>query len=140
MARPFSNGIGSDKRQQAVAAGRRSGFELDFESAATAAGASLAYEPTRLNYFVSASYTPDWLVTPLTLPAFYVETKGYFTDADRQKLLRVKQSNPGLDLRIVFQSNPHRPCRKGGKLTWSQWCDRNGFPWALKVMPEEWLT
>lgn len=140
MARPFSNGLGSDKRQRAVAAGRRSGFELDFESAAIAAGAQIVYEPERINYFVSSTYTPDWRVTPLTQPAFYVETKGYFTDSDRQKLLCVKQSNPGIDIRLVFQSNPHRPLRKGAKLTWSGWCDRNGFKWAVKTMPEEWLT
>lgn len=78
-------------------------------------------------------YTPDF-----RLPnGVFVETKGRFLVADRQKHLFVKAQRPDLDIRFVF-SNPHAPINKGSKTTYAIWCERHGFKWATRLIPPEW--
>ena len=86
----------------------------------------LQYEPIKIPYVVTHSYTPDW-VDPATGKIF--ETKGRFTSADRSKHKYLKQQHPNLDVTIVFQ-RPHTPIRKGSKTTYAQWCVKNGIKWA----------
>jgi hypothetical protein len=45
-------------------------------------------------------------------------------------MLAVKSENPGIDLRLLFQ----RTNRKG-----QVWCNKHGFKWAVKFVPDEWL-
>jgi hypothetical protein len=52
----------------------------------------------------------------------------------------VKQANPDVDIRFVFQS-PFNKINKGSKTTYAAWAERNGFPWcAYHSIPIEWLT
>lgn len=102
------------------------------------AGVSFGYETLKVSFTVparQARYTPDFECGPVIL-----EAKGYFRKTtDRQRLIQVKDSNPGLDLRIVFQ-DANKPIYKGSKTTYGQWATDHGFLWADKgVVPEEWL-
>ena len=139
MPRAYSNGVGSKVRRKAREAGYRSGFEEALGAQLAASGVEHTYEPEQIHYYISAAYTPDWKITTPSGTTFYIEAKGFFTDADRQKLLRVKQNHPGIDIRLIFQSSPYRPLRRGAKMTWAQWCEKNGFPYGVGSIPEEWL-
>lgn len=99
----------------------RSKFEHTFAS--TYPG--LAYEQDKLKYVIPASkhnYTPDFKVND----KLYCETKGLWKPADRKKLQLVKESNPDVEVIMVFM----KPDLKAtGKLTYAQWCEKNGFRW-----------
>jgi hypothetical protein len=50
----------------------------------------------------------------------------------------VKRCHPDLDIRFVFQQN--KKCRKGGKMTYTDWAKRYGFPCAVGEIPKSWFT
>jgi hypothetical protein len=80
------------------------------------------------------TYTPDF-----KLPnGIIVETKGRFVTADRQKHLLVKAQHPDLDIRFVF-SNSRARISKGSPTSYAMWCDKNGFRYADKFIPQAWL-
>lgn len=79
-------------------------------------------------------YTPDFLLPGGIL----VETKGKFSSQNRTKMLAVKESNPDEDIRMLFMRNNYLTKKKAG--TYGDWCDRNGFKWAVGRVPEEWLN
>jgi len=79
-------------------------------------------------------YTPDFLLPN----GIIIETKGRFTPADRMKHLAIQKQHPNLDIRFVF-SNSKSKLRKGAKTTYADWCDKNGFLYADKDVPQEWL-
>ena len=68
-----------------------------------------------------------------------METKGRFTVSDRQKHLLIKEQQPELDIRFVF-SNQNAKLYKGSKTTYAQWCEKNGFQYAHKTIPDDWLS
>ena len=68
-----------------------------------------------------------------------IETKGRFMTADRKKHLLIKKQHPDLDVRFVF-SNPNQKLYKGAKSTAAQWCEKYGFKYAKKSIPEEWFN
>ncbi len=79
-------------------------------------------------------YTPDF-----PLPnGIIIETKGRFLPADRQKHLLVKAQHPEKDIRFVF-TRSKTPISKGSKTTYADWCEKNGFRYADKTVPEAWL-
>ena len=99
---------------------------------------TVQYEFFKLVYTKPAKpskYTPDF---PL-LNCIVVETKGRFVTADRQKHILIKQQHPGLDLRFVFD-NPKQRISKTSKTTYAMWCEKNGFKFAKKLIPQEWLS
>ena len=65
-------------------------------------------------------------------------TKGRFVLEDRKKHLLVKQQHPELDIRFVF-SNSKNKINKKSKTTYADWCEKNGFKYADKVIPDEWF-
>lgn len=67
-----------------------------------------------------------------------IEAKGLFETKDRQKHLLIKKQYPHLDIRFVFQ-NPKNTLYKGSKTTYADWCDKNGFKWATKLIPATWF-
>lgn len=79
-------------------------------------------------------YTPDFVFPN----GMFVETKGRFTSANRTKMLDVKKSNPDADIRMLFMANNYLTKKKAG--TYGEWCDRNGFRWAVGRVPEEWFN
>lgn len=80
------------------------------------------------------TYTPDFQLDN----GIIIETKGMFDSEDRRKHLEVKKQHPHLDIRFVF-SNAKGKLYKGSKTSYADWCDKNGFLWAHRVIPEEWL-
>tara|TARA_Y100001968_G_C19439248_1_gene761604 strand:+ start:3177 stop:3527 length:351 start_codon:yes stop_codon:yes gene_type:complete len=98
-------------------------------------GIDYEYEPTKVSYQIQHFYTPDFLLPNHV----YLETKGYWDPADRRKMKAVKEQNPDLDIRMVFQ-NPYNKISKKSKTTYAQWCERHGIPWTSWVnIPMEWL-
>lgn len=117
--------------------GFRSGLEEKVAKALKEQGIDPKYEEEKIVYTVpsrKATYTPDF-----RLPnGIYVETKGRFVVADRQKHLFIKAQHPELDIRFVF-SNSNAKISKTSKTTYAMWCEQHGFKYADKVIPQEWI-
>ena len=113
----------------------RSKLEESVASLLEGLGVSYEYESEKLSYTISHNYTPDF-----SLPNYvYLETKGYWAPEDRRKVLAVKRDNPGIDLRMVFQS-PYNKISKRSKTTYAKWCDKHDIPWtAYHNIPIDWL-
>jgi len=58
--------------------------------------------------------------------------------ADRQKHVLIKKQLPNLDLRFLFQ-NANAKLYKGSKTSYADFCMKNGFEWAHKRIPSEWI-
>jgi len=43
------------------------------------------------------------------------------------------------DIRFVFSSSKAK-IRKGSKTSYADWCNKNGFLYADKLIPEEWFN
>lgn len=116
----------------------RSGLEEKIVGQIEALGGTCQFESFKLAYKVpmrDASYTPD-----LLLPnGIIIETKGLFQTDDRKKMKLVKEQHPKLDIRFIF-SNANAKIAKQSKTTYAKWADTNGFPWAHRNLPKEWLT
>ena len=116
--------------------GYRSGLEVKVSDQLKEAGIDFEYESFKIEYQVQEfrKYTPDF-----RLPnGIIVETKGRFVAADRKKHLLIQKQHPELDIRFVF-SNSKAKLNKGAKSTYAEWCDKYGFLYANKWIPEEWL-
>lgn len=119
----------------------RSGFEtrqiLDLEQREIA----YSYESEKIDYLPIPKwrrYTPDIVLVKRDTSKMYIEIKGYFSTADRMKHLSIHRHDPRLDIRFVFQ-NAQNKIYKGSKTTYSDWCDKQGFRWANKRIPDEWI-
>lgn len=126
------------KRQAARIKGYRSGLEETVDESLKAKGINGQYEQHKISYIKPATshkYTPDF-----KLPnGIYVETKGRFTTADRKKHLLIKDQYPDLDIRFLFYNANNRLSKKS-KTTYAEWCDKNGFKYAEKEIPDSWLA
>ena len=80
------------------------------------------------------TYTPDFLLDN----GIICETKGQFDSEDRYKHTCIRQQHPELDIRFVF-SNAKAKLYKGSKSTYTDWCEKNDFKYAHRVVPESWL-
>lgn len=119
------------------ALGFRSGLEEKIAASLEARGIPFSFETMTVTYTKPAKparYTPDFVLPN----GVVVETKGRFVTADRQKHLMVKAQHPELDIRFVF-SNPNTRISKTSKTTYADWCEKNGFKYAAKDVPDEWL-
>jgi len=117
--------------------GFKSGLEETISQQIESKGIKVEYETEKVPYIIPASnhtYSPDF-----KLPnGIRVETKGRFVAADRKKHLLVKAQNPTLDIRFVF-SNSKNKITKNSKTTYADWCEKNGYKYADKVIPEDWF-
>lgn len=126
----------------------KSGLERTVANQLEAEGLSYEHEKHKFTYNVPSKdhkYTPDF-----KLGDIFIETKGGFgygptrfsggnPAEQRQKLILVKQQNPGLDLRIVFQRASTK-IYKGSPTTYAKWATDNNIPYADKgVVPQEWI-
>ena len=107
-------------------------------------GVNFDYESERLDYTVTGRYVPDFIIQTRRGKTLYIETKGNgrsFDGPTRRKMVAVKQQHPDKDIRIVFYSDGAiGPKRKdGSRLRQSEWADKNGFKWAIREIPQEWL-
>lgn len=130
----------SSTRARAIAAGYRSGLEECTSRQIKESGLEVLFETDKVAFEWPArlaKYTPDFKL-PKPGGFFYIETKGRFTVADRQKHLLIKDQCPEIDLRFVF-SNAKAKLYKGSPTSLAMWCDKHGFKWAHKTIPDEWL-
>ena len=113
----------------------RSGLEERVADLLSGLGVSYEYESEKISYVIQHHYTPDFILPNHTV----LECKGYWDAADRRKIKKVKEDNPDLDLRMVFQS-PYNTISKKSKTTYAQWCERHGIPWThFHDIPLDWL-
>jgi hypothetical protein len=118
----------------------RSGLERRVAAQLEKEGVTFEYETLKVHFEIparKARYTPDFPCAG----DIVLETKGYFrTAADRQRLILVKECNPDLDLRLVFQ-DANKPIYKGSPTSYAKWATDHGFKWADKgIVPAAWIT
>lgn len=127
----------ADLKAVGIKEGFRSGLEDQVSAQLKRHGIDAGYETLKVRYVVpekSHTYTPDF-----ALPnGVIIETKGRFVTADRQKHVLIKKQRPDLDIRFVF-SNPMARISKASKTTYASWCEKHGFQYAAKFIPEEWM-
>ena len=126
------------KRSNGNADGWRSGLEKKVAAALDAAAIPFQYEKRVIKYTSPPKdhrYTPDFEILS---NGIIVETKGRFVAKDREKHLLVKAQHPELDIRFVF-SNSSTKLYKGSPTSYADWCEKNGFKYADKVIPASWL-
>ena len=120
----------------ALKAGYRSGFEDTVAKELTAKGVEYTYEKEKIKWvdLKVRTYTPDFVLGN----GIIIETKGRFVANDRRKHKEIKKQFPDLDIRFVFQ-NSRAKLYKGAKSSYGDWCDKYGFVYADKSIPDEWL-
>lgn len=136
MPKPTARRRTSETR--ALAEGYRSGLEGANAAHLKAHGIEPKFETRKVPYSQPAkkrTYTPDFAELP---SGIIIETKGRFTTEDRQKHLWIKEQHPSLDIRFVF-SNSRTKIRKGSPTTYGMWCEKYGFLYADKLIPESWM-
>lgn len=85
-----------------------------------------------------STYRPDFRIPGKDGSIIYIETKGRWLVEDRQKHLLIREQHPDIDIRFVF-SNANARLYKGSPTTYAMWCDKFGFQYANKTIPESWL-
>ncbi len=102
----------------------RSKFEARL--AACSAFANAEYEAYQFAY----PQPEAWYLLDFKLPnGIAIEAKGFFSAADRMKMLAVRKHHPTLDLRLVLQT-PYKTLSKDSMTTYAAWCEKKGFPWC----------
>ena len=127
----------SERRRHAIKNGYRSGLEDDIAKDLKDRGVGFEYEKLKVQWQLleNKTYTPDF-----KLPnGIIIESKGRFVQADRKKHLIIQDQHPFLDIRFVF-SNSRSKLYKGAKSTYGDWCNKHGFLYADKRIPDEWLV
>ena len=116
----------------------RSGLEERIAKQLEDLGVSYNYETLTIQYTKPEErgrYTPDF-----QLPnGIIIEGKGQFVTSDRKKhkLIKAEFGNK-YDIRFVF-SNPKARIGKKSKTTYADWCNKFGFKYAAKDIPQEWI-
>ena len=127
----------SERRRHAIKNGYRSGLEDDIAKDLKDRGVNFEYEKLKVQWQLleNKTYTLDF-----KLPnGIIIESKGRFVQADRKKHLIIQDQHPFLDIRFVF-SNSRSKLYKGAKSTYGDWCNKHGFLYADKRIPDEWLV
>ena len=128
--------------ERGVRYGYRSGLEKQIASQIKSKKLPVIYETDRIAYEIpsrQSKYTPDFKLTKSDGGILYIETKGLWTVDSRQKHILIKDQHPDIDIRFVF-SNQNAKLYKGSKTTYASWCSKNGFRFAHKWIPDEWLA
>jgi hypothetical protein len=130
-------------RRVAAKYGFRSGLETIIDTKLKEEQVSSEYEKHSINYIKPATnhkYTPDFKITNSAGQIIYLESKGRWVLADRQKMKLIKEQYPELDIRIIFQ-NPDMKISKKSKTTYGQIATKLGYTWCdyRQGIPAEWL-
>jgi hypothetical protein len=129
------------RNQVAIKHGFRSGLEDNVNDMLKEQNKSFSYESEKISYIqpeTKHNYTPDFVLNRMDGNKMYIETKGRWVKTDRLKFDLIFQQYPDIDIRFVFQ-NPNAKLYKGSKTTYAQYCDKKGWLWAKKEIPEDWL-
>lgn len=107
----------------------RNKFEKKLHAQLKKAKAKFSYESEKIPYVISGHYIPDFVVkTPKG--TLYIEAKGYLRPEHKRKMVAVRKQHPAHDIKIVFYAFKRKDIA---------WAERNGFPWAVANIPEDWL-
>jgi len=113
----------------------RSKFEQQTVQKLLAKGVEFEYEAWEIRYTTKHTYTPD-----IVLPnGIIIELKGYFKPTDRTLHKAVKEQHPKLDIRFVFMNSKNKIHSKTNT-TYGDWCSKNGFQYADREIPMEWIN
>lgn len=118
----------------------RSGLEADQGLILDDMGAAYRYEEVSVHYLdepKKRKYTPDFILKKLDGSLMVIETKGWWQTADRQKHVAIKKQHPDLDIRFVF-TNENNKIRKGSKTSYGDFCEKHGWLYSSKRIPQEW--
>ena len=123
-------------RRDAIKHGYRSGLEHTISVYLTELKQKYKYEALKIEWedLTYRTYTPDFIINNRKI----IETKGRFLSADRKKHKAIKKQHPDLDIRFVF-TNSRSKLQKGAKSSYGQWCDKHGFRYYDRIIPEDWL-
>jgi len=95
------------------------------------------YEPGAYPYTIERKYTPDFVRENGDFDDDdWIEVKGYFRPGDTAKYKALRKDYPNARLMFCF-SHPHKPVRKGAKLTMAQWAEKEGWEWTTPDAIEE---
>ena len=116
--------------------GYRSGLELKVSQYLDNKKIVFKYEAIKIEWedLAYRTYTPDFVLPNNII----IEVKGRFITQDRRKHREIKRQHPHLDIRFVFE-NSKRKLYKGAKTTYKEWCERYGFLYYDRIIPESWL-
>lgn len=117
--------------------GFRSGLEERIAEDLTSKGVGFTFEEMVIRYVKPekpSTYKPDFKLDN----GIIIESKGRFLTEDRQKHLLVQKQHPEHDIRFVF-SNSKTKISKRSKTTYADWCEKHGFLYADKEIPDAWL-
>ena len=128
---------GSHRRNRSRLTKFRNKFETKIGSGLDLKGVPHDYEQRTIEYTQTRKYKPDFLLESSDGKQMIIEAKGLFEAEDRRKHVDVKKQHPELDIRFVFYAD--YKLRKGAKSTYSQWCDKHGFKYAIGDIPNSWL-
>lgn len=79
-------------------------------------------------------YTPDFFLPN----GIVIEAKGKFVARERTKILAVMETNPELDLRMMFQRD--NKLTKRSTTRYSEWCDRHNIRYHIGTdIPIDWI-
>lgn len=113
----------------------RSQFEMNVAKRFDALGIPYEHEKHRLVYDKPTEYLPDFKVGNI-----YIEAKGFLDARSRSLLIAVKESNPDVEICILFQKADRLLSKAKKALTYGQWASRHGFRWAEGTkIPSLWL-
>jgi hypothetical protein len=124
-------------KQIGVRYGFRSGLEEKIADQLNKMEIPFEYENITIKYLKPAKasrYTPDFVLHN----GIIIETKGRFMVDDRQKHLLIKEQHPDLDIRFVFTGSRSK-ISKTSNTTYADWCNKHGFLYADKFIPDAWL-
>jgi len=103
----------------------RSGFEGRYAKHLKASGIKAKHEPIKLPYVLQKNYIPDFVLED----GYIHEAKGRFTAVDRAKMIAVRDANPGIKIKMIFQRDNY--LTKSKAMRYSGWCERNGFEYEV---------
>lgn len=135
----LSNRKAHGKNKETNKSPYKSKFESFFAGLLASAQIKIDYESDKFEYTLKHKYNPDWKAEKVTGGYVFFETKGLLDAQTRQKMKAVKEQNPDLDIRFVFQKAGN-VIRKGSKITYGMWAEKNGFKWCEQHLPQEWLN
>jgi hypothetical protein len=116
----------------------RSGLEESVAKALTKLKCKFAYEQDKIRYtkpITYHTYLPDFVLPN----GIIIEVKGKFSSSDRLKHLLIQKQYPLLDIRFVFGRSSNK-LYKCSPTTYATWCEKHGFKYADKTVPEEWIN
>lgn len=105
---------------------RKSKFRSVFEEHTAEVLKGFEYEPYTVPYTIHRNYTPDFVHVPSNT---LVECKGFFREGDTKKYTSIRDSLKDYQSLVFVLMNPNKKVRKGGKITMSQWCEKQGLDW-----------